>query len=204
MLLDLVIPARCAACDERGPSPCRACWSLLRRPAYVPIAPPLASLHAPLSYEGPARELVAKLKYRNHRGSMTWLATAMAAALPLSVAADCTITWAPTTDARRRARGFDHAQLLAARVAGELGVRSQPLLGRRAGSPQTGLSPGMRRANRPVFTSLGRVGGCVVVIDDVVTTGTTLRAAGDELRQAGATSVVGLVAAITPLKGSSD
>ena len=147
---------------------------------------------------------MARLKYRNHRGGLKWLAEATAAALPAEVAVSCTLTWAPTTDLRRRQRGFDHAELLATAIAGALGQPLERLLRRDPGPPQTGLTPAQRRANPPVFTAFGHPGGCVVVVDDVVTTGTTLSAAGAKLRDAGATSVIGLVAAATPLKHTSD
>lgn len=204
MVLDLLIPERCASCGEVGASPCRRCWQTLRRPAHLPVPPPLASLHAPLSYEGAARELVARLKYRNNRSGLRWLAAATAAVLPEAVAASCLITWAPTTDLRRRERGFDHAELLAGAVAEVLDRPLERLLRRHPGRPQTGLTPRQRRANAPNFSAVGLTRGCVVVVDDVVTTGATLGAAGAELREAGATSVIGLVAAATPLKPISD
>lgn len=164
----------------------------------------MESLHAALSYEGAARELVARLKYRNHRSGLAWLAEATAAALPQAVAESCTLTWAPTTEPRRRQRGFDHAELLARGVAAELGRPLVRLLSRHPGPPQTGLTPRERRVNTPVFNAVGHPCGCVVVVDDVVTTGTTLAAAAAELREAGASSVIGLVAAATPLKHASD
>ena len=162
------------------------------------------ALYVPLSYEGPARELVARLKYRNHRGALPWLAKAMAAELPPGVATYCTVTWAPTTDARRRARGFDHGELLARAIGVELDTPVRRLLRRHPGAPQTGLSPHQRRTNSPKFTVLAGTNGCVVVVDDVITTGTTIRAAAHALREAGGSPVIGLIAALTPLKGTAD
>ena len=170
----------------------------------MPVVPPLSVVHAALSYDGPGRELVARLKYRNHRGSLPWLASAMAAELPPSAVASCIITWAPTTDARRRQRGFDHAELLATQVAAALDRPAVRLLRRRAGAPQTGLTLAARRSNSPRFAPCGHVRSCVVVVDDVVTTGTTLAAAAAALLEAGASSVIGLVAAATPLKHAPD
>jgi predicted amidophosphoribosyltransferase len=161
-------------------------------------------LYAPLVYEGAARELVARLKYRNHRGALAWLAETMAAELPAEVAAECAITWAPTTDSRRRERGFDHGELLAREVAAETGCPLVRLLRRHAGAPQTGLSPAERRANAPTFSALEPPRRSVIVVDDVVTTGTTIGAAGKALREAGTTTVIGLVGAATPLKAFSD
>ena len=204
VLLDLLIPPGCAGCGAAGGSPCRACWASFRRPDPPPARPPIGALYVPLSYEGPARELVARLKYRNHRGALPWLATAMAAELPASVATDCTVTWAPTTDARRRERGFDHGELLARAIAAALDRPVYRLLRRHPGAPQTGLSPQQRRSNAPAFSPIASAKGCVVVVDDVVTTGTTIRAAAEALREAGGTPIIGLIAALTPLKQFSD
>ena len=204
VLVDLLIPPQCAGCGAAGSSPCRACWETFRRPAPVSVPPPLAALHAPLSYEGAARELVARLKYRNHRGALRWLAYAMAGELPPAVAEACVVTWAPTTEARRRERGFDHGELLAKQVAVSIGRPAERLLRRYPGAPQTGLAPAQRRANSPAFTAVASVAGCVVLVDDVVTTGTTIGSAARVLREAGATPVIGLIAALTPLKRTDD
>src|SRR3712207_7831548 len=54
--------------------------------------------------------LVARLKYRNARASLAWLARAMAALVDRR--GTDVVTWVPTTPARRRQRGFDQAELL--------------------------------------------------------------------------------------------
>lgn len=204
MVLRLLIPARCAACAAPGPSPCVACWATLRRPSPPPIPPPLAGLHAALAYEGAARELVARLKYRNERESLAWLGAAMAEQIRTDAHGGAVVTWAPTTAPRRRERGFDHAEALAAAVAADLRLPLVPALARLPGPAQTGLPPSERRSNRGRFTALGPVSGEVILVDDVVTTGTTLAAAAEVLLAAGASSVIGLVAAATPLKRRSD
>ena len=128
----------------------------------------------------------------------------MAAEIPPAATRACVVTWAPTTAARRRQRGFDHAELLAAEVAAALGSRAMNLLRRHPGIPQTGLTPGERRANRPRFTVAAPVDGSVLIVDDVVTTGTTLSTAGECIVRAGAASVIGVSAAATPLKHTPD
>ncbi|MFP5327931.1 MAG: ComF family protein [Acidimicrobiia bacterium] len=168
------------------------------------MPPPLAALHAALAYEGAARELVARLKYRNERESLAWLGAAMAEQIRTDAHGGAVVTWAPTTAPRRRERGFDHAEALAAAVAADLRLSLVSALGRLPGPPQTGLPPSERRSNRGRFTALGPVSGDVILVDAVVTTGTTLAAAAEVLLAAGASSVIGLVAAATPLKRRSD
>jgi predicted amidophosphoribosyltransferase len=154
---------------------------------------------APYAYEGVARELVARVKYRQARAALPWLAGAVAGSVaavhpPGSLDA---VTWAPTTSARRRSRGFDHAELLARSVARELGLGVAATLRRPPGPPQTGLPSAARRVG-PRFLPRTVVPARVLVVDDVATTGGTLAAAARALRAAGAEHVVAATVARTP------
>ena len=109
------------------------------------------------------------------------------------------VTWAPTSARRRRRRGYDQAELLARAVAWRLGVPCRRLL-RRVDDPR-GPQTGRTRAERlagPTFVARRRVRGVVLVVDDVVTTGATLRAAETALLAGGARSVRSIAAAATP------
>jgi predicted amidophosphoribosyltransferase len=165
------------------------------RPA--PALPPPAGVDvcsAVLAYDGPARELVARLKYRNHRTTLAGLARAMAATV---LERPDVVTWAPTTGDRRRARGFDQAELLARAVAHELGRPCRGLLERRPGPAQTGRALHERR-DGPRFAVRSCVEGHVLLVDDVVTSGATCTAAAGALKAAGATAVAVVAAARTP------
>jgi competence protein ComFC len=170
----------------------------------VPPPPGLAALHAAVSYEEAARPLVSGLKYRDQRAALGYLADLMVAVLPLEPRAGC-VTWAPTTAARRRQRGFDHAELLARAVGRRLGLRCRRLLVRAGGGVQTGRAAAERRQDPARFGPTSRrPPRAVLLVDDVVTTGTTLAAAARALRRAGAIEVVGLVAAATPPPAARD
>jgi predicted amidophosphoribosyltransferase len=158
----------CAPCRaELCPAPELACPEGLER------------LWALLAYEGAGRRVVTAIKYRRGRGVVPGLARALAARLdgePVDV-----VTWLPTTASRRRTRGFDQARLLAREVARAVGVPVAPLLQRRPGPAQTGRSAAdRRRGPELVARSLGR--GRILVVDDVVTTGASMTAAGRAAR----------------------
>jgi ComF family protein len=154
---------------------------------------------AVLAYEGAGRELVARLKYRNARTVVWWLALEMAR-LVANDEFDL-VTWIPTTAARRRQRGFDQAQLLARPLARALHAPCRPLLARRAGPPQTGRTGAERHKGPALSVRRGaRVPARVLLVDDVITTGTSVAVAARALRNNGARGVSAIAAARTPLK----
>jgi predicted amidophosphoribosyltransferase len=190
----------CPVCGTRGPAPCAKCAARLRPAPDLPTPAGLDSCVAALSYTGAGRELVARLKYRNARAVLPALADAVAALVD-SATVDV-VTWAPTSAARRRDRGFDQARLLARAVARRLRRPCRALLVRQAGPPQTGR-PRRERFEGPGFTAIRRPPPRVLIVDDVVTTGATVVAAARALRSAGALEVRAAAAARTPLKSSA-
>lgn len=192
----MLFPRTCPVCGAVGAAPCTTCIADLRRALPAPAPAATDSCRALLDYSGAGRELVARLKYRNARSSLRWLAAGMAALVaPGSVDV---VTWAPTTSARRRERGFDQAQLLARAVARELHLPCRRLLTRRAGAPQTGRDQAARRAG-PSFVAKGTgpPAARVLLVDDIVTTGATVSAAARALRAVGVAEVQVLAAART-------
>lgn len=194
----MLLASRCGSCARPGPSPCAGCHALLRRPAADVDPPGLPGLVALLRYDGPARPLVARVKYRNQRQVVAWLADGLVALLegsPVDI-----VTWAPTTAEHRRRRGFDHGEVLARAVARRIGRPVRSLLTRGPGPPQTGRDARHRRASPPAFTCRSPVppGTRVLVVDDIVTTGATLRAATAALRAAGATALPACAARTPP------
>jgi predicted amidophosphoribosyltransferase len=196
-VLDGLLPLTCPGCGGRGEPVCSTCAATLRHPLDVRPPAGVDDWAAAFDYRGVARELVARAKYHNLRAVVPWLATHMVdTAAARGLTADA-VTWAPTTGARRRARGFDPAELLARAVARGLRLRCAALLLRRPGPPQTGLAAADRRVG-PRFEPRRRAPPSVLLVDDVATTGATLSAAAAALRDGCAQRVVALVAARTP------
>ena len=200
--LDAVLPARCPGCGRRGAFVCARCSTTLAPAPVAPPPPPVEWWAACFSYEGVARELVARAKYRNERRFVAWVAHELAAAVGVAPAAIDLVTWAPASEARRRAHGVDHGELLARAVARIIGVRAVATLHRSPGPAQTGLDAHARRAG-PRLRALRRVAGAtVLLVDDVATTGGTLAAGARALRGAGASAVFAATIARTPGPGA--
>jgi ComF family protein len=195
----MLFPKRCPSCGAAGAAPCAVCAGLLARaPAAVSVAG-IRSCRPVFVYDEGVRALLLALKYRNRRDVLAYLAREIAALI--DVDAD-TITWVPTTAARRRDRGFDQAELLARAVGRRAGLPVRSLLRRVDGQAQTGRDERSRRVG-PQFAARRRrsVGIAVVLIDDIGTTGATLLAAARVLTQAGWAEVHARPAAWTPRRG---
>lgn len=185
----MLLPTRCPVCTTPGPSPCSACAASLRPAPPLPAPVGVDRCLALLAFEGPAADLVARIKYRNDRSALPGLGRAMAAqATAAGGAGSALVTWIPTTAARRRSRGFDHGHLLAWEVARALGLPLRRTLARAPGPPQTGRTRAERQGG-PVLHPVRPLAGRVLAVDDVVTTGATASAAAAALRAAGANEV---------------
>ncbi len=188
----------CPVCGSRGQVPCGGCLHLLK-PA--PPAPPPRGVDVAwslFSYEGHTRRLITAMKYGNNRAVVPGLGRAMANLVASSTAGNFqVVTWVPTTSRRRRKRGFDQAELLAKAVAKELSLPSKGLLTHHPGPAQTGRNLASRRIGPPI-TALGRCPSRILLVDDVMTSGTSAAAAAGALRDGGAHFVALLSAARTP------
>lgn len=145
------------------------------------------------------REIVASYKYRKSRRLCSWMATQMFDAAEIVAAhAACAITWVPATPQSVSKRGYDQGQFLARALSPILNVPAISLMKRcNSDANQTGLSRD-QRSSGPRLSCANAQLGSVIVVDDVVTTGSSLLSAARVLRQAGAKKVSGLTFAAVP------
>ena len=186
---------RCVSCGARDWSPCAECIDKFK-PAPSLSIDGARTTSAIAVFEGPARDVIHAFKYHNARSLAKWFAPALVAGLAADIDL---VTWAPTTKRRRRHRGYDQAELLARAVGRLTELRCQATIRRLDDhSAQTATPPDSRR-KQPEFAAIGRTDSrCVGLIDDVLTTGTTIGSAVRCLRSSGAAAVDVLVLARTP------
>ncbi len=215
-LLETIYPERavCRTCGRisGGGVLCAECAMRLRADGIVQawdredLEPDLPA-YTLRPHTGIARQLVIRLKHQAEKCDAEELADLL---LPLpahvSFSPDTVVTWVPMPRSRRRERCIDHGQVLAEAVAGRLGFQCRPLISRleTRDRPQATLGMADREANlEKAFQPAGKISFPVLLVDDVLTTGTTARRCADALRQGGAREIT-VLAFTRALGGGSD
>lgn len=115
------------------------------------------------------------------------------------------VTWVPVSRRRLRERGFDQCRLLAVQVAKVYGMRPVRTLKKWKDVPSLASSEASPAMRRKLVAGVYRVispetvaGKRILLVDDIITTGSTLEEAAGTLRAAGAAEVCCVTAARTP------
>jgi ComF family protein len=218
-ILNLLFPVACVVCraqvlERRWGAACPECWSRLE-----PVAPPFCIrcgepapaieglcgrcrkgeyafdlARSAFFFTHTLREIIHHFKYAERVSLAKCLGDILKACLEHEPFSEGIVIPVPLHRARERERGFNQAELIAARLGRPIETR---LVRRRKNtSSQTGLSRNERKRNLAgAFEVRGRVAGTVILVDDVYTTGSTLNEIARTLKRAGAERVEALTVA---------
>ena len=204
----VLLPVECAGCGAADRSVCAQCRAALAGPARR-VSRPGVTGWAGLEYAGHAAQAIRAFKDAGRTDAARALAVPLAAAIRAALAEAavrsvggvprlevCTV---PSTAAAYRARGYAPVGMLLARC----GLRASPVLRlARLRADQAGLDRDARRANAAGGFVAPRplAGRRFLLVDDVITTGSTLAEASRAIRAAGGVVVSVAVLADTPLR----
>lgn len=187
--------ARCRRCAERVATAGAVCGACLAQPPHFDETTALAD------YRAPVDGMVTALKFGGRLDLAQCFARLLADREARPVAADLVLA-VPLSFERQSERGFNQAREIADRYAQliDTPLGERVLWRVRHSSPQQTLAREARRKNvRGVFAIQGKVEGLrVIVVDDVMTTGSTLDEIARVLKAGGAASVANRVVARTP------
>ena len=206
-VLEWIFPRKCVLCrgilQKDETDLCRACrldqneyrygWKKVTHNS---------DLTAVWKYQGNAAASLRRYKFSNARHYAPVYGRLLAMRILQDLEQADLITWVPVSARRLRQRGYDQVELLARAVSAELGIPAIRTLEKfRDNRPNSGLAdPAQRRANvlgvyRPVQPERFR-GKRVLLLDDIVTTGSTASECARILLTAGAGEILfGAVAA---------
>jgi ComF family protein len=195
-VLDLVFPPTCHGCGKVDARWCTTCQTMLQD---VPLKlkdiahPALDGLCATGHHKGKLQDAIQALKYYNVPELAKPLGKRLADTIAIKDWTFDTIIPVPLFASRFAKRGYNQSYLLSQQVVHMPNITVQPhfLTRQRDTEAQVGLTASERYVNvKDAFIANPAVAGLsVLIIDDVVTTGSTLGACAKALKSAGANAV---------------
>lgn len=208
--LDLLFPPKCAFCHrllEHNDGVCEHCMESLPYTEAAARKQQFKNISAcvsPLYYKDIVRDSLLHYKFGGVSSYSQIYAQFIGKCIDENAISCDIITWVPLSKKRRRVRGYDQAKLIACALSRNTGIECAPLLRKLRNNPaQSGSgSAEKRRANvagvyAPVSAKAIQ-GKRILLIDDIVTTGSTLSECARVLRENGCADVL----AATVARGS--
>ena len=217
-VLNLLFPPKCPFCtrlymqEEYGAVMCRKCaidFPYLKQGEDTVKARFCDKVIAAAKYEGAVREAVRRYKFGGRMSYARQFGKILAEKLMEYPEVEYDfITWVPVSRRRLHERGYDQAKLLTREVAQKLNMQMRPILKKvRNTPPQSSIgSLPRRRANVIGAYRLRKDanidGKSILLVDDVVTTASTISECAGLLKSGGAKAVYGAAFAKAARKAS--
>lgn len=200
-VLEILLPKFCLGCGREGEYICRQCQ------IFFSEAPPSKEVFSVWEYEGLVEELIEKIKFEGAYDIINELMSRAWEKIDLKLPLATYLTYVPMWPPKERKRGFNQAELLARTLSqllkGQLPAQNRQglkqdsfevlaLLAKvKDNRSQVGLTPQEREENvKGVFAFRGSfIPQNVLLVDDVYTTGATVRECVKVLKKAGVKNV---------------
>jgi competence protein ComFC len=227
-LIDWVFPPACGGCGSMGQRWCSTCQTAINRITvnFCPRCgepqsgielcascrsdqPQYTQMRSFAQYQGPLRSAIHRLKYLRDIGLGEALSNHLIELYNVYQWKVDMVVPVPLSTKRHKERGYNQSSLLGRPLALSIQrpFRTDMLLKNRETHTQVGLNAADRKRNVDGAYSAhpNQVNGkTILVIDDVTTTGSTISACAQALRQAGASAVYGLTLARAVLQADAD
>lgn len=205
-LLQNIAPHRCYSCQKTGNVLCDSCIYNIANDAEnaciecrLPTSSGIcSSCNTPFSKawvigsrEGELASLVGDFKWARLRAAHRPLSDLLDVYLPI-LPSSTVVVPVPTISHHKRIRGYDHADLIASSFAKTRRLAKQKLLSRKTNSVQHKANKSERRkqAERAFYCNFKLDPNVpYLLVDDIVTTGSTIKAATRVLKGAGAKEI---------------
>ena len=197
-LLDLLYPPKCVFCRKLLTSKekgwCTACEKKIPYYDDKRTGDYFAFCVAPLEYRDDVREAIHRYKFSGLDCYAEVFAPLVAESLSYHGVQADVLTWVPVSRARKRERGYDQAEALCRSLSRLLGIPARPFLTKTVDNKaQSSLDALQRKANvLGVYGTKNEdefAGKRVLLVDDVITTGSTMSECSRVLLTAGAIQV---------------
>jgi len=208
-LLDAIAvlaPTTCSGCGAPDRALCESCVAALE-PTVRTVGLDALTVAYAHEYDGVVRSALAAYKDGGRTDAASRLAPSLSAAIDVAleeaVGDPVHLVTIPSSRAAFRERGYSPVDLLLRHC----GLHAEPALrSRRQAADQAGLTAESRRLNRVGWLTARPwvAGERVIIVDDILTTGSTLAEARRALEEAGALVLSAAVAARTPRRTGPD
>ena len=201
-ILDILYPPKCTMCREvlgqKDKHICPKCQKVLptTKNGGVLKGNFFTVCVSPLYYEDMVREALLRYKFHRMTSYAEFFGTQIAKCAEEYIESEVDIiSWVPLSKQRLRKRGYDQAQLLAEIVSQQLGIPCIPVLVKvRNVSPQSKIGDAAKRRSNiagaySIIDDETIAGKKILLIDDIVTTGSTFSECARTLGSSGAEKV---------------
>jgi len=205
-LLDSFFPKKCIGCKKEGQYICKDCEIFLSElppitETYMTEAKPLSpSIVSVWEYEGIIEKAIRKIKFDGQYHIIDELVEKAFEKIELNLAEDTCITFVPMYKKKEKQRGFNQAEIIARKIGEKTNRKVVPLLTKiKDNRSQVGLSPKERLDNvlgvfapaPKIFKASPCMIKSVLLVNDVYTTGATMKEGKKILQKLGIKNILG-------------